>query len=461
MNLEKIKSFYFIGIGGVGMSALARYFKSKGKDVWGYDKTKTDLTTELESEEIKIHYNENVEWVREEIVLKNISKENLLVVTTPAVPVDHKEMCYLKEENYILKKRSEVLGMVTKNSFTIAVAGTHGKTTTSSLIAHILRTAKIDCSAFLGGITQNYNTNLLIGDDKTTVVEADEYDRSFLTLHPDIAVITSVDADHLDVYGDKKFMHESYDLFAQQVKENGKLIIKKGVEQAVAKGNKKSKIISYSLEDKTDLFAQNISIVNGEFHFEISNEEKVIKNITLGIPGRHNIENSIAAVAVVKEIGVDDEIIKKALASFRGVKRRFEYHIKRNDLIYIDDYAHHPEELKACITAIRELYPKKIITGIFQPHLYSRTRDFAEEFAQSLGMLDELILMEIYPARENPIEGITSSMLLKKIKLKNKKICSKEELLNEIQNRKLEILLTVGAGDIDAFVTPITKLLTK
>ena len=458
MNLENIKYFYFLGIGGVGMSALARYFKAQKKNVFGYDKTSTKLTEELMKEGIKIHFDENLKLVKSEFANK---KSEVLVVYTPAVPKEHVEYNFFSENGFTIMKRSEVLGELTKKSFTIAVAGTHGKTTTSSLIAHILRTAKIDCSAFLGGITQNYNTNLLIGRNRTTVVEADEYDRSFLTLHPDIAVITSVDADHLDIYGDKKIMHESYDLFAGQVKENGKLILKKGVEQAVKCENKKSKIISYSLDSETDLFAKNISISKGEFHYEISNKGETIKNISLGIPGRHNIENSVAAIAAVKEVGVDDETIKKALASFKGVKRRFEYHIKRKDLIYIDDYAHHPEELKACITAIRDLYPDKKITGIFQPHLYTRTRDFANDFARSLDLLDELILLEIYPAREKPIEGITSTMLLKKMKLKEKKVCSKDDLLREIKQRKLEILLTAGAGDIDMFIEPITKLLSK
>lgn len=458
MNFDNIRSFYFLGIGGVGMSALARYFKAKGKDVWGYDRTATDLTREMEAEGIPIHYEENAELVRREMESKGISPGSLLVVITPAVPQEHEELIYFKKNEFQLKKRAEVLGMITKDTFTIAVAGTHGKTTTSSLIAHILRTAGIDCSAFLGGITQNYHTNILIGQSRTTVVEADEYDRSFLTLHPDIAVITSVDADHLDIYGDKKVMHESYDLFAGQLKPHGKLIMKKGVEAAVKKEGRQSSVISYSLDGNTDLHAKNISVQKGAFQYEISDKGRIIKDVSLGIPGRHNIENSIAAVAAVREIGVDDAAIKKALSTFKGVKRRFEYHIRRNDLIYIDDYAHHPEELKACIGAVRELYPGKKITGVFQPHLYTRTRDFADDFAKSFELLDELILLDIYPAREKPIPGIDSAMLLSKTRLKVKKLCTKENLLNEIKKSRPEILLTAGAGDIDLFVEPIVKL---
>ncbi|MEW6469787.1 MAG: UDP-N-acetylmuramate--L-alanine ligase [Bacteroidota bacterium] len=461
MNLDKIKSIYFLGIGGIGMSALARYFHSRGKHIWGYDKTRTALTAQLEAEGMAIHYEENVPQVQEGISSKGLGKDDLLVVITPAVPSDHAEMTFLAQAGYVMKKRSEVLGMITAGSFTIAVAGTHGKTTTSSLIAHILRTAGIDCTAFLGGITQNYNTNLLIGKHPTTVVEADEYDRSFLTLHPDIAVITSVDADHLDIYGSREFMHQSYDLFAGQVKPGGRLILRKGVEEALKTATGKSKVISYSLQDGTDLSAQNIAVRDGKFSYAIADRGRIIPALELGIPGRHNIENSIAAVAAAREMGVDDEAIRKALASFRGVKRRFEYHIRRSDLVYIDDYAHHPEELKACITAIRELYPGRRITGVFQPHLYSRTRDFADEFALSLGLLDEVILMEIYPARELPIPGVSAQMLLDKIPLRHKKICGKDELVSELKGRKLDIVLTAGAGDIDQFVEPITKALEK
>jgi UDP-N-acetylmuramate--alanine ligase len=443
------------------MSALARYFNAAGKQVWGYDKTRTALTDELSAEGIDVHYEEDPEQVKSRMSALKLDKGNMLVVYTPAVPEGHAEFVYFRENGFELMKRSQLLGLITQNSFTIAVAGTHGKTTTSSLVAHILRTANIDCTAFLGGITQNYNTNLLLGKANTTVVEADEYDRSFLTLHPDIAVITSVDADHLDIYGSKKFMHESYDLFASQVKPGGTLLVKKGVEEAVDRSAKKSKVVTYSLNADTDYRASNISITDGEFNYSVLARHSAILDLTLGIPGRHNVENSVAAVAVAQAMNISEKDIRKALATFKGVKRRFEYHIKRMDLVYIDDYAHHPEELRACITAIRDVYPGRRITGIFQPHLYSRTRDFADEFAQSLGLLDELILMEIYPAREAPIPGVTSQMLLDKVKLANKKLVSKADLVSEVSSRKLEILLTVGAGDIDTFVEPITKALKK
>jgi UDP-N-acetylmuramate--alanine ligase len=443
------------------MSALARYFNAEKKVVWGYDKTRTGLTEELSAEKMDVHYEENLEYVKNKMGSLQLDKENMLVVYTPAVPVEHEEFVYFRENGFRLLKRAQLLGMITEHSYTIAVAGTHGKTTTSSLISHILRTANIDCTAFLGGITQNYNTNLLLGKSNTTVVEADEYDRSFLTLHPDIAVITSVDADHLDIYGNKKFMHESYDLFARQIKHGGTLIMKKGVEEAVNVKTKNCQIVSYSLDSDTAYKASNISITDGQFNYSVLSRHSAVLDLTLGIPGRHNVENSVAAVAVAQAMNISENDIRKALATFKGVKRRFEYHIKRFDLVYIDDYAHHPEELKACITAIRDVFPGRKITGVFQPHLYTRTRDFADEFARSLELLDELILMEIYPAREKPIPGVTSASLLEKINLVNKMVCSKDELLKEITSRKLEVLLTVGAGDIDTFVGPITKALTK
>jgi UDP-N-acetylmuramate--alanine ligase len=460
-NFDNIKSLYFLGIGGIGMSALARYFNAAGKQVWGYDKTQTKLTDELSAEKIDVHYEENIELVLKKMNEAGLNKENMLVIYTPAVPGEHAELVYFRESGFVMKKRAELLGNITENSYTVAVAGTHGKTTTSSLIAHILRTANIDCTAFLGGITQNYNTNLLLGKSNTTVVEADEYDRSFLTLHPDIAVITSVDADHLDIYGDRRFMHESYDLFAQQVKKGGTLIAKKGVEEGVDLPSKKSTVVTYSLNADTDYKASNITVTDGQFNYSVLKRHSAILDLTLGIPGRHNIENSVAAIAVAQAMNISENDIRKALMSFKGVKRRFEYHIKTRDLVYIDDYAHHPAELRACITAIRDVYPGKKITGIFQPHLYTRTRDFADEFARSLELLDELILVEIYPAREKPIPGVTSAMLLDKVKLQNKKLCSKEELVNEVAGRKLEVLLTAGAGDIDLLIEPITKALTK
>lgn len=464
MNFDKVKYVYFLGIGGIGMSALARYFNAMGKSVSGYDKTKTTLTDELISEGISIHFEDNIELVSPEA--RN-QKSETLVVLTPAVPKDHSELKFFQKNDFTIKKRAEVLGAITEQAFTIAVAGTHGKTTTSSLIAHILRSSEVDCTAFLGGITQNYGTNLLLSEKLKTqkrrskikpivVVEADEYDRSFLTLKPDIAVVTSVDADHLDIYGDKKEMERTYAQFAGQVKEGGWLIIKKGVDKVLGVEKRENKI-TYSLQQQSDYYARKIAIKKGEYIFDAVTPEQAIRGLILGIPGKHNVENAVAAVAVAQRMNVFSGNIKNALSSFKGVKRRFEYHVKTSNLVYIDDYAHHPEELRACISAVKEMYPQKKITGVFQPHLFTRTRDFANEFARSLELLDELILLDIYPAREKPIEGVTSGMLLEKVRTKNKKLVSKKELVKEINEREIEVLITLGAGDIDALVEPIAK----
>jgi len=452
------------------MSALARYFNAMGIPVSGYDKTPTKLTDELIAEGINIHFEDNIRFIPKEIKELPYDIENILIVYTPAVPVSHSEYVFFSLNGFNIKKRAEVLGLITENSQTIAVAGTHGKTTTSSLIAHILKTAGKDPSAFLGGITQNYKTNLLLSSNLSTqssnqqlttnnfiVVEADEYDRSFLTLHPEIAVITSVDADHLDIYGDKSHVEESFSLFAKQVKS--KLILKKSIAPKV---NSDKKAITYSVNDDTaDYFARNIKITEGEYHYEIVTPENIFDNMTLGQPGLHNVENSIAATAVACEMGIPQDLIREALRTFKGVKRRFDYQIKTKELVFIDDYAHHPEELKATINSVKEMYPGKKITGIFQPHLFSRTRDFADDFARSLDLLDECILMEIYPARELPIEGVTSQMLLDKMRSKEKSIAQKSELLEEIGKRKVEVLLTMGAGDIDTFLEPIKQKLSS
>ncbi|MBN8696629.1 MAG: UDP-N-acetylmuramate--L-alanine ligase [Bacteroidetes bacterium] len=464
MNLKSIHNVYFLGIGGIGMSALARYFNAMGKKVSGYDKTATKLTNELVEEGIKIHFEDNIQFISPEIIN---DKENTLVVYTPAVPADHSEFVYLKEKGYTIKKRAEVLGLITLHSRTIAIAGTHGKTTTSSLVAHILKTAQVDPSAFLGGIAQNYNTNLLLSsslesnkeatEKNYVVVEADEYDRSFLTLHPEIAVITSVDADHLDIYGDVKFVEESFSMFANLV--SSKLILKKTIVEKVKTGKA---VISYSVDDASaNYFASNIKIEDGLYHYEIHTPSGVFKNMSLGLPGKHNVENSIAATAIACELGIEENVIRTALASFKGVKRRFDYHIKTKELVFIDDYAHHPEELKATISSAKEMFPGKKITGIFQPHLFSRTRDFAKEFAASLDLLDECILMEIYPARELPIEGVNSQMLINLMNSKHKRICQKNELVDAVAKEKIEVLLTMGAGDIDTFVEPIKKAILK
>jgi len=447
LNVKKIKTVYFLGIGGIGMSALARYFKANGAEVSGYDKTKTALTEALISEGIAVHFDENI---------SEIPKAIDLVIYTPAVPKEHKEYIYLKEKGYEIHKRAEILGLITNDVFTVAVSGTHGKTTITSMIAHIMKQSGKDVFSFIGGISKNYKSNLILSEKNTiAIVEADEFDRSFLQLHPDIAIISSMDADHLDIYKNKDYLVESFRLFANQIKKNGKLFLKK----SLVLDNVNAKINTYSAKEKADYFAKDIKVENGFFYYTICCPDKINISVKAGIPGVHNVENAIAATAVALELGIKPAEIKKALQSFSGVVRRFDYRINKENFVFIDDYAHHPEEIKACVNAAKELYPNKKITGIFQPHLYSRTRDLADEFAKSLAMLDELILLDIYPARELPIEGVTSQMLLDKIKLKNKMICKKENLIEELIKRKLEVLITIGAGDIDQLVAPIEKSL--
>ncbi|MFH0866583.1 MAG: UDP-N-acetylmuramate--L-alanine ligase [Bacteroidota bacterium] len=446
-ELNKIKIIYFIGIGGIGMSALARYFKAKGARVSGYDKTPTPLTDKLIKEGIDVHFDENV---------KAIPGNVELVVYTPAVPKENRELIYLKKNGYNIMKRSEILAEVVNDTFTIAVSGTHGKTTITSMIAHILKVAGKDVMAFIGGIAKNYNSNLILsGKNSISVVEADEYDRSFLHLHPDIALISAMDADHLDIYGEKNYMVESFTLFAKQIRKNGKLFLKKGLKLA----DDKIKSHSYSAKLKSNFRADEIIVKEGVFYFTLHFPGNKKINIKAGVPGYHNAENAVAAAAVAYETGVSPAIIKRALENYKGVLRRFDYRINEKELVFIDDYAHHPEEIIACLNAARDLYPSKKITGIFQPHLYTRTRDLADGFAESLAMLDELILLDIYPARELPIKGITSEMLLRKIKMKNKMVCTKENLIEELIKRKLEVLITIGAGDIDQLVPPIEKSL--
>ncbi len=467
MKPDKLTHVYFLGIGGIGMSALARFFSASGKIVAGYDKTSSEITTALQKEGIEIHFEESVALIPETI--KNTPKENVLIVWTPAVPIEHAELLWLKNEGYTIMKRAQVLGLIVGQTKTIAVAGTHGKSTTTTLVAHILRTAGIDCSAFMGGISGNYNTNLLLSknlgkdnipvDENIVVAEADEYDRSFLWLFPSIAIITSVDADHLDIYGNVDAMKETYRDFIKQVKDT--VISKNSVLTSLnLEGN--NKVISYSIDDKnSDAFAENINIEEGFYVFDLVIKGSKILKVRMGLPGRHNVENAVAAVTAAKQIGVDDESIKKALSSFKGVKRRFEYRIRDAKVIYIDDYGHHPAELKACISSIKELFPGKKITGVFQPHLYSRTRDFENDFANSLSLLDDVVLLEIYPAREKPIPGVSSSKLLDKIKSVNKALYSKEELVSKVIEHDFDVLVTMGAGDIDQFVEPIEKSLRE
>ncbi len=458
MNILNYKLYYFLGVGGIGMSALARFFNHYKKQVAGYDKTESPLTKSLQAEGIPCHFQEDVNSLT--LSLKSFKKEEVLVVYTPAVPNDHAEYRYLLAEGFAIMKRSQVLGEISGHFKTIAIAGTHGKTTTTTMVTHLLKTAGINCFSFMGGISKNYGTNLLLGDisDEQAyfVVEADEYDRSFLTLHPQIALITSVDADHLDIYGDANHVKEGYELFARQLKEGGTLIVKKNVDNDLSITNKR---LIYSLNLNTEYCADSINIENAQLRYNILSPVESIHDVTLGISGLHNVENSVAAAAIAQQIGIKGDVIKEGLRSFSGVKRRFDYRVRTKDLVYIDDYAHHPEELAATIRSVRSLYPGKKITGIFQPHLFSRTRDFGDDFAKSLDLLDECILLEIYPAREKPIEGITSQWLIEKLKIENKKVMTKVGVLETMKTNQPQVLLTMGAGDIDTLVEPLEKLL--
>ncbi|MDQ3108590.1 MAG: UDP-N-acetylmuramate--L-alanine ligase [Bacteroidota bacterium] len=467
MKLDKLTHIYFLGIGGIGMSALARFFVASGKSVSGYDKAATDLTSELQQEGIKIHFEENVSLIPEAV--KNSPVENVLVVWTPAVPTDHAELSWLKQNGFTIMKRAQVLGLIVGQTKTIAVAGTHGKSTTTTLTAHILRTAGVDCSAFLGGISRNYNTNLLLGknlgnenakmEQNIVVAEADEYDRSFLWLHPSIAIITSVDADHLDIYGDENAMKDTYRDFVKQVHD--RLITKDSVLDSLGIA-KDARVITYSIDiPSSDAYAENIRIEEGYYIFDLIIQDSKIENVRMGLPGRHNVENAVAAAAASKQVGVNDEAIREALSSFKGVKRRFDYRIRDPKIIFIDDYGHHPAELKACISSVKELFPGKKVTGIFQPHLFSRTRDFADDFATSLDLLDEVVLLDIYPAREKSIPGITSAMLLEKVKAKKKFLYSKQELVSKIVQHDFDVLVAMGAGDIDQLIEPVERALRE
>lgn len=448
INIDQIKQVYLIGIGGIGMSGLARYFQHLGCKVVGYDRTETELTLSLMQEGIHVVYQDDASLIPAEF---DQPSPEALVIFTPAVPKDLKIKNYFIDKGFEIFKRSQVLGFISASRFTIGVAGTHGKTTTSTMIAHILKDSGYDCSAFLGGISSNYNTNVLYGNNNVVVVEADEYDRSFLTLHPNIAVVTSADADHLDIYGDESHLIESFEMYLDRVVEGGTRIVKKGLPF--------SGDISYSKDEEADAYAENIEVIDGEFHFDYVKGDLRIANIKMGIAGLHNIENAVAAITVALLIEIETPKIVAALANFRGAKRRFEYIVRQQDAVYIDDYAHHPEELRAFLSSLKKLYSTKKITVIFQPHLFSRTRDFVDGFAEVLGMADDLLLMEIYPARELPIEGVTSSWLLEKINLDNKRVVSPEEALEYVKNEKPELVVTVGAGDIDRLVKPLKAII--
>lgn len=450
------KNIYFIGIGGIGMSNLARYFISRDLSVGGYDRLRTPLCEALESESAQIHYEDNIDAIPSDF----LNKETTLIVYTPAIPSTHSELTYFQKNNFTLMKRAQVLGEITKSGKAICVAGTHGKTTVSSMTAHLLRQSHVDCNAFLGGILKNYNNNLLLSDKSDIMVaEADEYDRSFHWLTPWIAIITSVSPDHLDIYGNEDAYNESFETFTSLIRENGFLIIKKGVP-ITPRCDSSVKIFSYS-ETEGDFHAQNIRIGNGEIVFDFVSPKTTIKDLHLGVPVKINIENAVAAIAAATLCGVKEDEIRSAIKSFAGAKRRFDFQIKTDDLVFIDDYAHHPQELSASIESVRMLYPDKKVTGVFQPHLYTRTRDFAEEFAESLSMLDDVILLDIYPAREEPIEGVTSEIIFDKITSAEKRLILKSELLELLKEKETEVLVTIGAGNIDAMVPKIKELLEE
>lgn len=449
IDIQNIQRIYFLGIGGIGMSALARYFNARGVKVQGYDKTPTILTRQLEEEGIAVHYEDSLEL---------IDKEAQLVVYTPAIPKDHGELNYYRDNDYTVMKRSDVLGAITNSSFNICVAGTHGKTTTSTMVAHILRHTGYGCNAFLGGISSNYNSNFWSSPNNVCVVEADEYDRSFLKLSPDAAIITAMDADHLDIYGTAENVQQAFIDFSSKIKPGGLLLSKQGLP-----GDKELKAsvhYRYNVEDSTaDLFAGNIRMGNGSYLFDITSPYGELKDVELHMGGKHNIENAVAAIGIALHLSIDKEKIKAAVADFRGVKRRFEYIIKNDKHVFIDDYAHHPQELSALLSGARGLFPGKKCTVLFQPHLYTRTRDFADGFAESLDLADQVILLPIYPARELPIEGVTSEMILGKMKLANKKVLDKEALLQWVKDNETELLIVAGAGDIDTLVEPVKKIL--
>ncbi|MFV0312228.1 MAG: UDP-N-acetylmuramate--L-alanine ligase [Dysgonomonas sp.] len=454
--MNNIRSIYFIGIGGIGMSNLARYFMSKGKKVAGYDRTETSLTKDLVTEGAEIHYTDDIKLIPGYCK----DKESTLVVYTPAVPGENEEVRYFRENGFTIQKRAQVLGIITKSSKALCCAGTHGKTTTSSMLAHILKQSHLDCNAFLGGILKNYGSNLMLSDkSEFTVVEADEYDRSFHWLHPYMALITSVDPDHLDIYGTEEEYLKSFEKFTSLIQPGGALVIKHNIKLSPKTG-KDVRIYTYSM-DKGDFHAQNIKIGNGEIRFDFVTPKGTIDNIQLGVPVKINIENGIGSMALAWLNGATAEELRHGMATFMGAKRRFDFLLKTDKIVMIDDYAHHPEELAASITSVKELYPDRKLTGIFQPHLYTRTRDFASEFARSLSLLDELILLDIYPAREKPIEGVTSKIIFDKVTCP-KTLCNKEELLPLLENKKdLEVLLTVGAGDIDRLLGPIKDILEQ
>lgn len=445
MNLDNIHNVYFIGIGGIGMSAIANYFKSNGKQVAGYDKVPTAITKSLEGIGVSIHFEDSVDVIAADF--KN--NKNTIVVYTPAVPKNHSELNYFLENDFKVLKRSEILGEITKSSICLAVAGTHGKTTTSTILGHIMKEANANATSFLGGISENYNSNLILGGSEISVVEADEFDRSFLKLSPNIACITSMDADHLDIYGEHSELEASFREFAEKVSDT--LFIKKGLP---IEG------VTFGIEEEANYDASNIRVQEGTYVFDVKTPSEEIKNIEINLPGKHNVLNALAALAMAHNFGISLQIIADALLSFKGVKRRFSYKIKTEDLVLIDDYAHHPTEINAVVDSVSEMYPSKKVLGVFQPHLYSRTKDFVDDFATALSRFDELILLDIYPARELPIVGVNSEWLLGKISTKNKQISTKENLVENILKSEAQIIVMIGAGNIGELVDNVKNKLT-
>ncbi len=457
LKFTDIKQVYFLGIGGIGMSALARYFASHGIAVSGYDRTPTPLTLQLENEGIAIHYTDDPYLLPAKMYISNS-----LIVYTPAVPATHQELNALIDRGFNIHKRAEVLGIICNSKRTIAVAGTHGKTSVSTMTAHILKTSEIGCAAFLGGISKNYQTNLLLDStgSEWIVAEADEFDHSFLQLKPELAVITSMDADHLDIYGSHEKVIESFQLFASQIKEEGALLFKKGLPVGF-EPEAKYRSFNYSITEPADYCAENIELKDGFYQFDLVTPEITIEKLVLNYPGLLNVENSVAAASMALLSGVSPEEIRLALASYSGVNRRFDIQLNNGTFVLIDDYAHHPEELRATIQSVRDIYKDRKITGVFQPHLFSRTKDFAEGFAQSLDLLDEVVLLDIYPARELPMEGVSSELIFNQIKNKNKTLCTKGELPKLAGTFKPGIVIMMGAGDIDTLVEPVKEQLLK
>ncbi|SDL99822.1 UDP-N-acetylmuramate--L-alanine ligase [Kriegella aquimaris] len=444
MNLQKIHNVYFIGIGGIGMSALARYFKLIGKSVSGYDKTESPLTRDLVAAGIEIHYEDDLKMVPESY----FDSERTLIVYTPAVPTSHSGYQYFLNNDFEVKKRSEVLGVITKDTFCLAVAGTHGKTTTSSILAHLLKEAGTPMTAFLGGISEDFDSNFFFQGDEYSVVEADEFDRSFLRLYPDVACVTSMDADHLDIYGNKDELRKSFEAFVAKIKPEGKLFVRKGLPM---------KGLTYGIEDDSDYCIRNVQIEQGAYVFDLHTPETTLFGVKFNKPGRHNLLNALVAFAMAEQTGASIDSLAEALNTFKGVQRRFSYKIKSDDFVFIDDYAHHPTEINAVYEAVLEMHPNKKTLAVFQPHLFSRTKDFADDFAESLSKFDSVLLLPIYPAREEPMFGITSQWLSDKIKNPNKKVIEKSTIIEEIKKQKPEIVITMGAGDIGLEVSKIQK----